>query len=72
VGGQAAVTDNISIGDNVTIGGKSGVIGNVEDNAIIWGIPARPIAQTKRQLAVLSWLTNNFLSVSRVLKKESE
>ena len=72
LGGQSAVTDNISIGDNVTIGGKSGVIEDVEDNAVVWGIPARPIAQTKRQLAVLSWLTNNFQSISRVLKKESE
>ncbi len=69
VGGQSAITDNITIGDNVMIGGKSGVIGDVEDNAVVWGIPARPIAQTKRQLAVLSWLTANFLSISRVLKK---
>lgn len=72
VGGQTAVTDNISIGDNVTIGGKSGVIGDLEDNAVVWGIPARPIAQTKRQLAVLSWLTNNFQSISRVLKKRPD
>jgi UDP-3-O-[3-hydroxymyristoyl] glucosamine N-acyltransferase len=72
MGGQSAVTDNISIGDNVMIGGKSGVIEDVEDNAVVWGIPARPIAQTKRQLAVLSWLTENFQSISRVLKKGSE
>jgi UDP-3-O-[3-hydroxymyristoyl] glucosamine N-acyltransferase len=72
VGGQSAVTENVSIGDNVTIAGKSGVIEDIADNAVVWGIPARPLTQTKRQLAVLSWLTDNFQSVSRVLKKESE
>ena len=70
VGGQSAITDNISIGNNVTIAGKSGVIGDITDNAVVWGVPARPIGQMKRQLAVLSWLTGNFQSISRVLKKE--
>jgi len=72
VGGQSAIIDNISIGDNVMIGGKSGVIEDIEDNGVVWGMPARPIAQTKRQLAILSWLTDNFQSISRILKKEAE
>ena len=56
IGGQVGLVDNIKIGDNVTIGAKSAVIGNVKDGAIIWGVPARPIQQTKRQMAVLSKL----------------
>ena len=68
MGGQAGVADNITIGDNVTIGAKSAVIGNIEKNSVVWGIPARPIAQTKRQMAVLARLTKNFKALSRILK----
>ena len=60
MGGQAGATDNITVGDNVTIGAKSAVIGDIKKNSVVWGIPARPIAQTKRQMAVLAWLTRNF------------
>ena len=71
MGGQVGVVDNITIGDNVTIGAKSAVIGNIEKNSVVWGIPARPIAQTKRQMAVLAWLTKNFKTLSRILKIKS-
>ena len=72
MGGQAGVTDNASVGNNVIIGGGSAVIGDVEDNAVVWGFPARPIAQAKRQIAVLSWLTENFRAISKIVKKDSE
>lgn len=65
MGGQAGLVDNITIGNNVTIGAKSAVIGSIKDNEVIWGIPARRIAQTKRQMAVLAWLTKNFKSLSK-------
>ncbi len=65
MGGQAGVADNVTVGDNVTIGAKSAVIGDVEKNSVVWGIPARPIAQTKRQMAVLSWLTKNFKTLNK-------
>jgi len=67
--GQVAVTDNVTIGNNVVIGGKSAVIGNIDDNTVVWGNPARPLAQTKRQMAVLSWLTKNFSSLSKIVKE---
>lgn len=65
MGGQAGVTDNVTIGDGVTIGAGSAVIGSVKSGSVIWGIPARPIAQTKRQMAVLSWLAKNFRTFSK-------
>jgi len=65
MGGQAGIVDNVIIGDNVMIGAKSAVIGNVKSGMTVWGIPARPIAQTKRQMAVLSWVTKNFKTLSR-------
>ena len=68
MGGQAGVVDNITIGDNVTIGAKSAVIGDLEKNSVVWGLPARPIGQTKRQMAVLAWVTKNFKSLSKILK----
>jgi len=70
MGGQAGTADNLTIGDNVIIGAKSAVIKDLEENSVVWGLPARPIAQTKRQMAVLSWLTKNFKSLSKILKTE--
>jgi UDP-3-O-[3-hydroxymyristoyl] glucosamine N-acyltransferase len=67
ISGQVAVTDNVRIGRNVVIGGKSVVIGHVKENEVVWGCPARPLAQTKRQMAVLSWLTKNFSALSKIL-----
>jgi UDP-3-O-[3-hydroxymyristoyl] glucosamine N-acyltransferase len=72
VSGQVAITDNIKIGHNVTIGGKSTVIGSVADNAVIWGSPAREIKQTKKQLAVLSWMTKNFSNLSKLIKQKKQ
>ncbi|MDO8536543.1 MAG: UDP-3-O-(3-hydroxymyristoyl)glucosamine N-acyltransferase [Candidatus Omnitrophota bacterium] len=72
MGGQIGAVDNIVIGDNVTIGAKSAIIGDIKNNSVVWGIPARPIAQTKRQMAVLSWATKNFKSLSQILKTRSE
>ena len=69
--GHVAVTDNVTIGNNVIVGGKSCIIGSIDDNAIVWGSPARPIAQTKKQMAVLSWLTKHFSSLSKLVKEES-
>lgn len=68
MGGQSGTVDNITIGSNVTIAAKSAVIGSLKDNAMVWGIPARPIAQAKRQVAVLSWLTKHFSAISKLLR----
>ncbi|MBP7056346.1 MAG: UDP-3-O-(3-hydroxymyristoyl)glucosamine N-acyltransferase, partial [Candidatus Omnitrophica bacterium] len=69
MGGQAGIVDNVNIGDDVMIGAKSAIIGDIEKGDIVWGIPARPIAQTKRQMAVLSWITKNFKNLSNVIKQ---
>lgn len=68
IGGQVGIGDNIKIGDNVTVGAKSGVIRDVKSGSVIWGFPSRPIAQVKRQMAVLSWLTKNFKLLSDKIK----
>ncbi|MFA6078267.1 MAG: UDP-3-O-(3-hydroxymyristoyl)glucosamine N-acyltransferase [Candidatus Omnitrophota bacterium] len=68
MGGQAGMIDNLVIGDNVTIGAKSAIIGNIKSGSLVWGIPARPIAQMKRQLAVLSWMEKHFKAITKLLK----
>ncbi|MDD5633751.1 MAG: UDP-3-O-(3-hydroxymyristoyl)glucosamine N-acyltransferase [Candidatus Omnitrophica bacterium] len=65
MGGQAGLADNVTVGNNVIIAGKSAVIGDLKDGAVVWGFPARPISQTKRQMAVLAWITKNFKSVKK-------
>jgi len=70
MGGQAGVADNVTVGDDVIIGAGSAVIGNVKRGAFIWGVPARPISQTKRQMATLSWLTKNFRTFSNNIKSK--
>jgi UDP-3-O-[3-hydroxymyristoyl] glucosamine N-acyltransferase len=68
ISGQVAVTDNIKVGKNATIGGKSCVTSDVAEGTVVWGMPARPIAQAKREAAVLMWLTKNFSVFSKILK----
>jgi UDP-3-O-[3-hydroxymyristoyl] glucosamine N-acyltransferase len=68
ISGQVAITNNVTIGKNAVIGGKSCVISDVAENTTVWGMPARPIHETKRQLAVLSWLTKHFAYLSKMVK----
>ncbi|MBI2093189.1 MAG: UDP-3-O-(3-hydroxymyristoyl)glucosamine N-acyltransferase, partial [Candidatus Omnitrophica bacterium] len=55
-GGQSGVADHVTIGDDVRVGAKSAVIKNVPSGQTVWGSPARPIAQVKREMAALSFL----------------
>ncbi len=66
--GQIAVIDNVTIGKNAVIGGKSCIIGNIDENAVMWGSPARPLGVAKKQMAVLSWLTKHYSSISKLIK----
>ena len=70
--GQVAVIDNVTVGQNTSIGGQSGVIGDIGENAAIWGSPARELKQTKKQMAVLSWLSKNFSKLSKLIKENDQ
>jgi len=70
--GQVAVIDNVTVGQNVSVGGQSGIIGNIKDNAVIWGSPARGLGQTKKQMAVLSWLSKNFDILLEMVKEKKQ
>jgi UDP-3-O-[3-hydroxymyristoyl] glucosamine N-acyltransferase len=44
------------------------VIGNLKAGSVVWGIPARPVGQVKRQMAAVAWLARNFSRVSKGTK----
>lgn len=48
MGGQVGIAGHLRIGDNVTIAAKAGVMNDVEDQTILMGIPAMPVAQARR------------------------
>ena len=56
--GQVGVADNAAVGDYVTVGGQSGVMTGqtIESHETVWGLPARPIEDAKRQIASLAFL----------------
>lgn len=52
MGGKVGVADHVTIGDQVRIGGSSLVLRSVPSGQTIWGYPARPIREAKRQVAM--------------------
>jgi len=43
IGGQTGISGHLKIGNNVKIGGGSGVINDIPNNAMIMGYPAKGI-----------------------------
>jgi UDP-3-O-[3-hydroxymyristoyl] glucosamine N-acyltransferase len=54
--GQVGIVDHIRVGDDVIVGAGSGVARDVPDKAIMFGAPALPHLEFKRQLAALARL----------------
>ena len=45
IGGQAGISGHLNVGNNVQIGGGSGVIKDIPDNSKVMGYPAKNIRQ---------------------------
>ena len=43
IGGQAGISGHLKIGDNVQIGGGSGVIKSIPSNSKVMGYPAKDL-----------------------------
>ena len=43
IGGQAGISGHLKVGNNVKIGGGSGVIKDIADNSKVMGYPARDL-----------------------------
>jgi UDP-3-O-[3-hydroxymyristoyl] glucosamine N-acyltransferase len=67
--GQVGVVGHVSIGDHVVVGAQSGVSNDVSDGEVVLGSPARPIAETKRILAVSSKLPEMRAQLRELLKR---
>jgi UDP-3-O-[3-hydroxymyristoyl] glucosamine N-acyltransferase len=51
--GQVGVGDHRNIGDNAVVGGGAGVTDDLPADSVVWGTPAQPMLQYKRQLVAL-------------------
>ena len=45
IGGQAGISGHLKIGNNVHIGGGSGVINDISDNTKVMGYPAKSLRE---------------------------
>ena len=45
IGGQAGVSGHLKIGNNVHIGGGSGVINDISDNSKVMGYPSKNLRE---------------------------
>ena len=43
IGGQVGISGHLKIGNNIKIGGGSGVINNIKDNSRVMGYPAKDL-----------------------------
>ena len=43
IGGQAGISGHLNIGNNIKIGGGSGVIKDIPDNSRVMGYPAKDL-----------------------------
>jgi UDP-3-O-[3-hydroxymyristoyl] glucosamine N-acyltransferase len=69
--GQVGVAGHLKIGDNVTIAAKAGVISDVEDRAVLIGVPAMPASQARRVYALWTQLPELFERL-KALEQEVE
>ena len=71
VGGQAGFAGHMTIGDNALISAQSGVTKSVPANTRVFGYPARPVEQARREEAALRRLPDLIKRV-RALERELE
>ena len=57
-GGKAGMVDHVTIGDRAQVGAGSIVTKSIPAGQTVWGFPARPIQETKHQMAALAKLSS--------------
>ena len=75
IGGQVAIAHHLTIGDNVKIAGKSGVIKNVANNKIIQGPLAFNIKEFQKSyihFKNLGQITNEIKNLKKQIAKNNK
>jgi UDP-3-O-[3-hydroxymyristoyl] glucosamine N-acyltransferase len=72
IGGQVAIKDHVTIGNGVKIVSKSGVLRDIEDGAVVAGIPAVPFNTWKRIIVLLPHLPELFKMARTIQKKYTQ
>jgi len=68
IGGQVAIKDHVTIGNGVKIVSKSGVLKDLEDGAVVAGIPSVPFSTWKRIVVLLPHLPELFKTARTIQK----
>ncbi len=68
-GGQSGVVDHVTIGERAQVGAASVVTKPIPPGEVVWGFPARPIRETKRQMASLARVPSLFASLGALVKR---
>jgi UDP-3-O-[3-hydroxymyristoyl] glucosamine N-acyltransferase len=72
MGGQVGVAGHIQIGDNVMVGAKSGVPGNIPAGQIVSGIPAISHREWLKASSVFPRLPEQRKTLSALVKRVEE
>ncbi len=72
IAGQAGVGGHLKIGNRCIIAGQSGAMSNLSDGEKVWGTPAQPDRQMKRQLLALQQLPELLKRVTELEKIVAE
>ena len=72
IGGQVGVIDHLTIGDRAKIAAGSGILKNVEPDAVVSGWPARRHETTLRAYALMYRLPELYQEVRRLEKRLAE
>jgi len=63
--GQAGIADHLTIGENSVVAAQSGVAEDVPPGSVVFGSPAQPVMQTKRQIIALRKLPDLLRKLGR-------
>jgi UDP-3-O-[3-hydroxymyristoyl] glucosamine N-acyltransferase len=69
--GQVATVDHVKVGDDVTLGGRTGVMKDLPQPGVYWGTPARPYVESMKN-AVLGQKMPEVFERLRKLEKRLE
>lgn len=70
--GQSAVTQGVTLGDGITLGGRCAVSGNLPDGGTYMGNPHRPASEWRREILALKKLPELLKRVRELEKLVSE